>query len=145
VLVLVAVASALVSLSFRDGDERRLEEEGARLAALLEIARAESRASGRTVRWVPAGEEDVPDAEGRPPSYRFVGLGSRQSLPERWLDAGVRARVDGSRVILLGPDAILPPQRVLLSLGSRQLMVATDGLAPFVAAPVALAPAAPTP
>ena len=43
VIAIIAVSSGLIVLSLRDGHEARLEEEGERLSALLEMARADSR------------------------------------------------------------------------------------------------------
>src|SRR5512137_2061782 len=67
VLTLVAIAAGVISLSLRDPASTRLEHEAARLVALLESARAESRASGLPVRWVPQRVGDDVD-------FRFVGL-----------------------------------------------------------------------
>ena len=55
-------------------------------------------------------------------------------MPTHWLDGRVSAQVVGARTLVLGPSAILAPQRVVLSLGERRLELATDGLAPFGAA-----------
>jgi general secretion pathway protein H len=63
--------------------------------------------------------------------FRFVGLSAKQQLPTRWLDAATRAEVVGASAIVLGPDAILPPQRIVLLLGDRRLELASDGLGPF--------------
>jgi general secretion pathway protein H len=137
VLVLIAVSSAVVSLSLRDSSSSRLEEEGARLSALLEMARAEARASGVSVRWVPATAGDAPglaaDGNAQPAQFRFVGLPAKPGLPTRWLDPAVSAQVPGGAGVLLGPEAILPPQRIVLRLNDRQLELASDGLAPFAA------------
>jgi general secretion pathway protein H len=124
VLVLVALAAGVVSLALRDPARSRLEVEGVRLAALLEGARAESRALGLPVRWVPArapGDDD----------FSFVGLPPSAQLPTRWLDRSVSAEVVGDTSLLLGPDAIIGAQRVLLRLDDQRLELATDGLAPF--------------
>ncbi|HZF79765.1 MAG TPA: prepilin-type N-terminal cleavage/methylation domain-containing protein, partial [Rubrivivax sp.] len=43
VIAIVAVSAGLMTLALRDSTASRLEEEGARLAALLEMARAEAR------------------------------------------------------------------------------------------------------
>src|SRR4051812_49128923 len=51
VVVLIAVASSVASLALRDPASTTLEREGARLAALLEAARAEARASGLVASW----------------------------------------------------------------------------------------------
>jgi general secretion pathway protein H len=126
VLAIVAIATTLVSLALRDGTQARLEEEGARLAALLESARAEARASGIAVRWAPA-DADASDGQG----FRFVGLPADAELPTHWLTAGVSAEVTGARALLLGPEPILPPQRVVLRLDDHRLVLTSDGLAPF--------------
>ena len=142
VIAIVALAVALVSVALPDGDAARLEEEGARLTALLEMARAEARVSGAAVRWVPRTEaEPLTDLSGAPVHFRFVGLPTALALPSRWLDARVSAQIVGSRSVVLGPAAILPAQRIVLSLAEQRLELLSDGLGPFVVAP----PAAPVP
>ncbi len=130
VLAIIAVATGVAMIALRDPTEARLEEEAARLSALLEMARTESRVAGTAVVWVPRRD----DATGLDPNvqFRFVGLSDRQALPTRWLDPQTRATIDGGApAVVLGPEAILPPQRIVLRLGERQLEIATDGLAPF--------------
>ena len=129
VFAIVAVSIALIALTLRDSAEARLEEEGARLSALLEMARAEARVAGSTVRWLPRGADA--DAEVQ---FRFVGLPLTQNMPTRWLDPATRAQVIGAATVLLGPEAILPPQRIVLTLSDRRLELASDGLGPFAVA-----------
>ena len=148
VIAIIAVAVALVSVALPDGDAARLEEEGERLTALLELARAEARVSGATVHWVPradgAAAGDSTDARGLPVHFRFVGLPAALALPSRWLDERVSAQVEGARSLVLGPEAILPAQRVVLRLAERRLVLLSDGLGPFaVADGSAAAPQAP--
>jgi general secretion pathway protein H len=126
VLAIIAIGTALVSLTLRDGTQNRLDEEGARLSALLESARAEARASGITVRWVPA---DASASDGA--QFRFIGLPPGAELPMRWLGEGVSAEIVGARALLLGPEPVLPAQQLVLHLEDRRLVLATDGLAPF--------------
>ena len=132
VIAIIAIAVGVMSLSLRGGRAARLEEEAARLAALLEMARAEARASGAPVRWVPVSA-NLPSSDGA--QFRFVGLPAVQSpaqpMPSRWLDPGTSAEVIGAAAVVLGPEAILPAQRVVLRLGERRVDVASDGLAPF--------------
>lgn len=128
VMAIVAIATALVSLSLRDGTQARLDEEGARLSALLESARTEARTSGVTVRWLPA-DAAAPDSDGA--HFRFVGLPAGDELPTRWLTEGVSAEIVGARALLLGPEPVLPAQQVVLRLDDRRLVLASDGLAPF--------------
>jgi len=125
VVALIAIASGLASLALRDPSATQLEHEGARLAALLESARAEARASGLAVRWEPRA-----DAAGAQ-EFRFVGLPDSSQMPQQWLAAGVRADVVGARAIVLGPEPLIGAQRIVLSLEDRRLTLATDGLGPF--------------
>ncbi len=132
VMAVVAVGVSLVVLTLPDSEAARLDEEGARLTALLESARAESRTSGMPVHWVPRGAGDEwADAQGQPVHFRFVGLPRAIALPSRWLYPRVSAQVVGGPQIVLGPEAILPSQRVVLTLGERRLELASDGLGPF--------------
>lgn len=134
VLVLIGLASGLAGLALRQGDEARLEREGARLVALLEAARAESRASGVAVRFelrAPEQGAGADDPEGAAGHFRFVGLRPGYSLPSAWLDPSTSARIEGANMLRLGPEPLIGAQRIVLSLGERQLVVATDGLMPF--------------
>ncbi len=138
VMAVIAVGVSLVVMTLPDADAARLDEEGARLAALLETARAESRTSGVAVWWVPRSAGDsLVGAQGQEQHFQFVGLPKALALPGRWLDGRVAAQVVGARAVVLGPEAILPAQRIVLSLGERRLELASDGLGPFsVPAPV---------
>jgi len=135
VLMIIAVSVGVVSLSMRDGSATQLEREGARLSALLEMARAESRVTGTPVRWVPGSSStdkaDKTGQAGAGSGFRFVGMSKLQPLPSRWLDDAVSAQVVGSDSVLLGPEALLPPQRIVLRLAEQRLELATDGLGPF--------------
>jgi general secretion pathway protein H len=138
VIAIIAVSAGLITLSLRDGHAARLEEEGARLAALLEMARAEARVSGAAVRWVPKrADSNDPDPNIQ---FRFVGLSLQQALPTRWLDAGTSAQIVGAATVVLGPEAILPPQRIVLRLENQRLELASDGLGPFAVASSGTAP-----
>ncbi len=135
VMALIAIGTALVGLALRDGTQSRLNEEGARLSALLESARAEARASGIAVRWTPA---DAAATDGA--HFRFIGLPQDTELPTRWLGEGVSAEIVGARALWLGPEPVLPAQRLVLHLEDRRLVLASDGLAPFAPADEAGAP-----
>lgn len=124
VVALIAIAAGVVSLALRDPASMRLETEAARLSALLESARAESRASGLVVRWVP---QHVSDEE----HFRFVGLPDTVPMPRRWLEAKVNAEVVGGAGILLGPEPLIGAQRIVLRLADQRLELSTDGLGPF--------------
>ena len=136
VVALIAIASAVATLALRDPSATRLEHEAARLAALLESARAEARASGLAVRWEPRPAQV--DGEG----FQFIGLPASSDLPSHWLTSGVAAEVVGARAVVLGPEPLIPAQRIVLSLADQRLSLATDGLGPFV---VSDEPAPPAP
>ncbi len=132
VIAVIALGVGLVALALPDGERARLDEEAERLAALIETARAESRVSGAPVVWLPRRAGDTAtDTAGQPLQFRFVGLPRSLALPTRWLDARTSAQVVGAPQLVLGPEAILPPQRVVLTLGEHRLELASDGLAPF--------------
>ena len=123
VVLIVAVASAAISLTLRDRSQSKLEEEGARLSALLETARTQSRIVGTEVRWQPL-------ATG---GFAFEGLPAlaAKELPTKWLDSDTTAAIVGAPQLRLGPEPLLPAQRVVLHLGEHELAIGTDGLSPF--------------
>lgn len=132
VIAIVALAAGVVMLSLPDPAATRLEHEGARLVSLLEGARAEARTSGLDVRWVPGDGGVGGAADGAEAvAFRFIGLPPALKMPTRWLDERVVAQIVGNNVVTLGPDAILPAQRIVLRLDDRRLELATDGLSPF--------------
>ena len=138
VVFLIAIASAVAALALRDPASTRLEQEAARLVALLEAARTEARAAALPARWEPRPEEV--GTEG----FRFVGLSATSPLPSHWLSAGVTAEITGlpgARAIVLGPEPLIGAQRIVLRLDDQQLVLATDGIGPFMAmdAPAAAA------
>ncbi|HEY9023293.1 MAG TPA: prepilin-type N-terminal cleavage/methylation domain-containing protein [Burkholderiaceae bacterium] len=122
VMVIVAVATGLVTLTLRDRSQSQLETEAARLAALLETARTQSRIVGTEVRWKPLVN-----------GFEFSGLppSAAKELPSHWLEGETTATVVGAPLLRLGPEPLLPAQRVVLHLDNRQIAVGTDGLSPF--------------
>jgi general secretion pathway protein H len=123
VMAIIAIAVAVIAVSLRDSRADQLEREGARLAALLESARAEARAAAVPARWLPVRDQPAEN-------FRFEGL-PLSTLPTRWLDATVQAQIVGAAAVMLGPDPILPAQRIVLHLEERRVEVASDGLGPF--------------
>jgi general secretion pathway protein H len=129
VVTIIAMASAGVAFALRDSSHTQLEREAQRLAALLDAARALSRANGVPVRWVPTAQ-----------GFRFEGL-PPSTLPTRWL--ADQTEVRDATPVALGPDPIIGRQDVVLTSANRPqdvLHVITDGLGPFTVqadAPVA--------
>ncbi|HMN76231.1 MAG TPA: prepilin-type N-terminal cleavage/methylation domain-containing protein [Burkholderiaceae bacterium] len=130
VVALIAVASAVATLALRDPAASRLEQEAARLTALLESARGEARALGLPVTWQPVSKDGA-DAQGAGADFRFTGLPPSNSLPTHWLDRDVTAEIIGAQALVLGPEPIIGAQRVTLSLDAQRITLATDGLGPF--------------
>ena len=125
VVAIIALGTAVASLALRDNEGAVLARDAERLAALLESARARSRASGVPVRW-----------QAVRGGFRFDGL-PQDALPTQWLDADTHVR--GTSVLVLGPEPLIGPQQVTLAPSShpeRSLRVATDGLHPFAVANV---------
>ena len=127
VLVLIGIAVSVTALALRDPSAARLEQEAARLAALLESGRAEARALGLPVRFE-LGSADPNQ------NFRFVGLPPELKLPGRWLNEDLHAEIPDARALVLGPEPLIGPQRIVLALGDRQVVLATDGLSPFAVA-----------
>ena len=138
VLAIMASATAGASLALRDSDHVRIEREADRLAALLEAARAQSRASGIPVRWQPSGE-----------GFAFTGLPETSTLPLTWLEPTIvvsggtaQALRSNNILLVLGPEPVLPAQTLTIAIAGKpqvQRTLATDGVRPFrpVAAGVA--------
>ena len=123
VVAIVAMASVGVSLALRDSAQARLETEAQRLAAILESARAQSRASGVPVRWRVTGT-----------GFSLEGLApdAQAALPQTWIEPGVSA--SSAQPLLLGPEPLIPPQSVRLWLTEqpqKSVRIATDGVRPF--------------
>ncbi|MEY3427079.1 MAG: hypothetical protein RIS60_431 [Pseudomonadota bacterium] len=128
VIAMIAIGTAAVSFSLRDSAETVLERDAERLAALFESARARSRASGMPVKWHPVETRANALANQTASAFVFEGL-PPNTLPGQWLSP--LTQVQGSPVVILGPDPIIGPQSVALRVKETQLWISTDGLQPF--------------
>lgn len=120
VVALIAVATAGVTLSLRDRAADALERDAQRLAAVLESARAQSRANGTPVVW-----------QAETGGFILRGL-PRQQPVQLWLSE--QTRVPPGTMVVLGPEQLMPPQQITLystQPGTANLHVVTDGLRPF--------------
>ena len=144
VIAIVAVASAGVGLAMRDAGQVQLAREADRLAALLESARARSRASGVPLQWRTTA--DGFQFEVRSGATGFVGATlPAAGLPQQWLDPDTAVASQASAlgnagvpVLVLGPDPIIGPQSVVLmstSAPDQRVRLATDGVRPFAVQP----------
>ena len=133
VVAIIAIASAGVMFAIPDASATALERDAQRLAALLDSARAQSRASGLAVTW-----------HATPQGFKFDGLPQAKNantgemvdlvtFPTTWLstDTSVADNTPSNRVLVLGPEPIIAQQEVVLLNGGRSLTLGTDGIRPF--------------
>ncbi|WP_066332155.1 prepilin-type N-terminal cleavage/methylation domain-containing protein [Azohydromonas lata] len=125
VVAIIAIAAGVTSLALRDSDAKALDQEAARLSALLESARAQARAGALSARFELAAQGNTEGA------FRFVGLPPAVKMPSNWLNERTTAEIVGARALRLGPEPLIGAQRIVLRLGERSLVLATDGLGPF--------------
>ena len=133
VLAMLALAGSGVVLALRDQGQTRLEQEAQRLIALLESARAHSRASGVPVYWRPnaAGFEFTGLPPAKPADQDTDAGGVMAALPPvaLWLAPDTVAG-DGA-ALTLGPEPIIERQQFVLHNADHRLQIGTDGLRPF--------------
>jgi general secretion pathway protein H len=146
VLAIIGVAMAGVSLSLRDSHQTQLEREAQRLVAVLEAARAQSRTSGLALIWQSTAEGFVI----RPATGSTASPMAARA--ETWLTMGTQASVGTvgpstnntapTNQVVLGPEPILTPARITLSVATTRnaqasptLSIGTDGLRPFQVVP----------
>ena len=122
VVALIAMVGSGVAFSLRESGDQQLEREAQRLVALLDAARAQSRATGVAVVW-------RADAQG----FEFSGLQPVGPAPTPWLAPGMAVR--DTQALVLGPEPIIGRQQVDLVLDGRSLRIGTDGLRPFSVQP----------
>ncbi len=119
VVAIVGMASAMVVFALRDSAQNQLDREAQRLVALLESARAESRASGVALQWRATTE-----------GFEFTnGLTAR---PQRWEQPGMQAQSEAP--LQLGPEPVIGPQSLRLwsrEAPDRNRWISTDGLRAF--------------
>ncbi len=123
VVAIIAIGTVGVGLALRDSGQTALETQARALAAMLETARAQSRATGVPVRWRPV-----------PGGFVWEGLDNTgpDALPTSWKTAGIQAQADTP--VLLGPEPLIPAQSIRLWREEQpqfRLTVATDGVRPF--------------
>ncbi len=119
VVAIVGMASAMVTFALRDSTQSQLDREAQRLVALLESARAESRATGVTLQWRATTE-----------GFEFSNGVSARSL--RWDQPGYQAFSEAP--LQLGPEPVIGAQSVRIwsrDTPDRSRWLSTDGLRAF--------------
>ena len=163
VLAIIGFSVAGVSLSLRDSSQTQIEREAQRLVAVLEAVRAQSRTSGIALIWqiTPGGFVIRPalssgtTQSGNTPNTSASGNSASPiaARTETWLTTGTQAAVTTaasptnnntapSNLLVLGPEPILAPARITLSVATANnakpamsLSIGTDGLRPFQIVP----------
>ena len=139
VVAIVALASAIVTMALPDPASTRLEREASRLAAILEAARVQARASGTLAGWAPGPGRPGsfgPDDRAEDADFHFQGLPPQHGLPQHWAERELSGRIEvqlppGQRALVLGPEPVIPAQQLVLRLEDRSVRLGSDGLAPF--------------
>jgi general secretion pathway protein H len=139
VLTIIAIGTAGVTFAFRDSQATVLEREAERISVILETARVQSRSSGVSLAWVPLPQGFVVLPASVLAASRELQINASSVSP--WLSNELRAQVlagsaqggaeRNATSLLLGAEPMIAPAAVVLSLGERQLRIATDGLRPF--------------
>ncbi|GAA6143300.1 prepilin-type N-terminal cleavage/methylation domain-containing protein [Hydrogenophaga sp. 5NK40-0174] len=129
VLTIVALVTTGVSFAIRDDRSTQLEREALRISAMLESARAQSRTSGVPVRFTPSAT-----------GFEFTGIRAHKTDradltgTKPWMQSDTRVSIvfpANEESLILGPEPMIGRQQLVLRLGDRRLVVATDGLGPF--------------
>jgi general secretion pathway protein H len=116
VVAVIAMATVGVSLALRDSAQSQLEIEAQRLAAVLDGARAQARASGVAVRWK-AGDNGY-TLDGKASVWQYTGIAA-EAPPQG---------------LVLGPEPLMARTSVRLwriEKPESAVLIATDGLRPF--------------
>ena len=122
VLAILAVAAGAVALSLPSGEERRVREEAARLAALFRIAQDQARIGGRALVW----EANLQGYAFRPLDLEAARDWHDETLrPRRW--PFPVERLDAEPIVF-GREPMLAPASVRLATGSREALIALDAL-----------------
>ena len=136
VLAIIGLAMTGVGLSLRDPVETQLEREAQRLVAVLEAARAQSRTSGVALIW-----QATPEGYSLGPSPASLAFPVKK---ETWYASGTQVTLSATAPdrVVLGPEPILTPTRITLSLATTHgtvpaptISVGTEGLRPFQIVP----------
>ncbi|EYC51068.1 general secretion pathway protein GspH [Hylemonella gracilis str. Niagara R] len=132
VLFIVALLGGGLAWSISQHGQHAPVREAQRLVALLEEARAQSHGTGQPVQWraVPGGFEFLGLTEPTP-------TGEIKTRQHRWQHEEVSAIVlqPPGTTLLLGPEPLLPPQRLRLQVNGQAVDVGTDGAQAFALLP----------
>jgi general secretion pathway protein H len=118
VVVILGIAAGVVSLSVAPREDRLVEGEAQRLAALFRLAQDEARARGRPVAW-----------EATTQGYRFLVAGKEPEdaddplRPRPWPFAVVRVAAPR---LAFGMEPMMAPAEIRVATPGRELVLALD-------------------
>ena len=133
VIAIIAIVSAGAILVIPDSSQTNLDREAQRLTALLDSARAQSRASGLSITW--HATDDGFKFDGLP-QIKNTQTDAYEDLipfPTKWLNSDTSA--DTTLILTLGPEPIISKQEVVLKNAGRSIKISSDGLRPFLINP----------
>lgn len=134
VLVIVAIAASMVSLSIGRGDNR-LRGDAERLADAFTVAQSEARSDGRPIRWLANGQGWSFERQGRPP-----GPTAQEDIPvpadrlerddvlrpQSWSAGPVQLRLDPDRPLVFNTEWVAAPMTLTLSAGETRVTLQRD-------------------
>lgn len=123
VVCIIAVLSSIVVIAALPGEAALAEKEARRLAALLELASAEARASGQTIAWSP--ERDGYSFWRRSDEGEWLRF--PDASPYRQRSFGADTAIAGERV-MLSPYGLQAPLEVTISGGKAQILLRSGAL-----------------
>ncbi|WP_313619854.1 type II secretion system minor pseudopilin GspH [Achromobacter sp.] len=134
VLVIVAIAASMVSLSVGRGDNR-LRADAERLTDAFTVAQSEARSDGRSIRWLADGNGWSFERPGRPPGPTAQDdvpvpadrLQNDEVLhPQTWSASPVQLRLDPDRPLVFNTEWVASPMTLTLSAGDARVTVQRD-------------------
>ena len=129
VVAIIAIASAGVMMAVPDASATALEREALRLSALLDSARAQSRASGLAITWKPTAGGFEFEGAAKIKNSNTGEMEDVVKYPKTWLN--METTVDASSRLALGPEPVIAQQELVLRHADRSLTLSTDGIRPF--------------
>lgn len=134
VLVIVAIAASMVSLSIGRGDNG-LRGDAQRLADAFTVAQSEARSDGRPIRWLANGQGWSFERQGRLPGPSAEEgapvpadrLERDEVLhPQAWSASPVELRLDPDRPLVFNTEWVAAPITLTLRAGDARVTLRRD-------------------